>query len=230
MKYIYVITLLAVCLYFYIDIKKYDVSEYKYESGLPYIKAKFNTGYRGEHLSFEKLESLEGHHRTLVNVYVPKDDNGTTEIDLVYIHETGIYVIESKNYSGWIFGSEKNKTWRQTFKTGRKEQFYNPIWQNNTHIKYLSQFLSNLDIKLFRSIIVFSERCTLRNIEVYSENVKVINRYDLISTMKDIIGRSEKIFTEDRVNEIYYRLKALTNVSETVKLKHIEKIKERINQ
>lgn len=37
----------------------------------------------------------------------------TYEIDLIMISETGIYVFESKNYSGWIFGDEKQRYWTQ---------------------------------------------------------------------------------------------------------------------
>jgi hypothetical protein len=59
-----------------------------------------------------------------------KKDGSTTEIDLIMIDETGIYVFESKNYSGWIFGDEKRKNWVQTLENRQKNYFYNPIWQN----------------------------------------------------------------------------------------------------
>lgn len=50
---------------------------------------------------------------------MPKTNGETTEIDLILIHETGIYVIESKNYKGWIFESEEQKNWIQTLAAGR---------------------------------------------------------------------------------------------------------------
>ncbi len=103
---------------------------------LGWIKEKY-----GEYLSFNKLEKIKGDHRILTNVYLPKGNGETTEVDLIYIHETGIYVLESKNYSGWIFGDEKSKYWMQTLQNGHKEKFYNPIFQNNTHIKYLIKLL-----------------------------------------------------------------------------------------
>lgn len=55
----------------------------------------------------------------------------------------GIYAVESKNYNGWIFGSEKSKSWTQIFQAGKKERFYDPIWQNTTHVKYLMQLLDS---------------------------------------------------------------------------------------
>ena len=191
---------------FLLEKQKYDKSQYKKESGNRYAQVRFNSGNYGEYLSFLKLEKIKGSHKILTNVYVPKENGETTEIDLVYIHETGIYVLESKNYSGWIFGSENNKYWTQSFKTGRKERFYNPILQNKIHIKYLSKAL-NLDEKYMKSIIVFSERCTLKKIEVTSENVRVINRYNLVKVIEKLIKNSEKVFGEKEINNMYSDLK-----------------------
>ena len=88
------------------------------------------------------------------NLYVPSGRGHTTEIDLLYITQKGIYVVESKNYSGYIFGSESQKTWTGTLYTGKdcfgrskveKHHFYNPIWQNQAHITWsnLAQQRSN---------------------------------------------------------------------------------------
>ena len=64
------------------------------------------------------MNSLEGTKRYLFNLYLPKDDGGTTEIDVVFLHDSGMYVFESKNYSGWIFGTETQKNWTQTLPMG----------------------------------------------------------------------------------------------------------------
>ena len=58
-------------------------------------------------LKFIRLLGRKG--KILRNVYIPKDNGETTEIDIVYITQKGIFVIESKNYSGWIFGNEKDQ-------------------------------------------------------------------------------------------------------------------------
>lgn len=41
------------------------------------------------------------------------------EIDMIMLCQKGIYVIENKNYSGWIFGDEKSKNWCEILK-GKK--------------------------------------------------------------------------------------------------------------
>ena len=78
----------------------------------------------------------------------------TTEIDVLMLHRTGIYVLESKNYSGWIFGNEKDASWTQTLPNKDKNHFYNPVRQNKTHIMWLNEMLGN---DMSTSIIVFSE-------------------------------------------------------------------------
>ena len=78
------------------------------------------------------------------NIYVPYNGK-ISEIDVLLIHEKGIFVFESKNYSGWIFGGLENPQWIQCSPNKQKSRFYNTILQNKTHIKALSQFL-NIDI------------------------------------------------------------------------------------
>ena len=64
-------------------------------------------GRRGEKLTERELnlvKLLGRKGQVLRNIYVPKDNGETSEIDVVFITQKGIFVIESKNYSGWIFG------------------------------------------------------------------------------------------------------------------------------
>lgn len=96
------------------------------------------------------------------NVTLELLDEMTTQIDHVVVSKYGIFVIETKNYKGWIYGEEKQNTWIQVlFK--RKNKFQNPIRQNYKHIKFLQTLLSIPDVlelqeKDFESIIFFSHR------------------------------------------------------------------------
>ena len=85
---------------------KYYKSNYKKESGVGIFKFLLNIGYFGEGITFMELEKIPLYSKILPNLYIPTED-GTTEIDLVYVTTSGVYVIESKNYSGWIYGSYK---------------------------------------------------------------------------------------------------------------------------
>lgn len=221
--FIFLIILVVVVVQ-YIDFSKYEKSNYKKETGYNYLKVRFNTGFYGEYLTFNILERVNGNKKILTNVYVPKETGGTTEIDVVMIHEKGIYVIESKNYSGWIYGDEKNKNWTQTFKNGKKEKFYNPVWQNQTHIRHLMKLLNIENSNMFKSIIAFSERCELKKVQVTSIDVKVINRYRLLRTLNALTSESKVSLDINGINKIYGKLKSYTNVSEEVKKQHIDEV------
>ena len=55
-------------------------------------------GYYGEYLVFFELyKKMAGNGKILMNLNIPTENGGTTEIDLLLIHETGIYVFEIKN-------------------------------------------------------------------------------------------------------------------------------------
>lgn len=186
----------------------------------------FDKGNYGEYLTYKYLRDYEADGaRFLYNCYLPKDNGETTEIDVLMIHKSGIYVFESKNYSGWIFGSEHQKTWTQTLPNGRKsrkEHFLNPIMQNKLHIKYLEEQIG-FGVP-FHSIIVFSERCTLKKIEVRNPNIHVIKRDEVNRAVGSISKRIGVLIAQSRVDEIYAQLYPFTQVSDEVKNKHIADI------
>ena len=79
--------------------------------------------------------------------------DGTTQLDHVIISPYGIFVIETKNMSGWIFGSEKDLNWTQSLNGGRtKCKFQNPLTQNYRRTKCLSEYLG-LDHGVMHSIV-----------------------------------------------------------------------------
>lgn len=71
----------------------------------------------------------------LHDVYLPSRD-GVTQIDHVVLAGGAIVVLETKNYSGWIYGGAQQGQWTQTMAGGRvKNKFQNPIRQNYGHVK-----------------------------------------------------------------------------------------------
>ncbi len=99
-------------------------------------------------------------YRLYHDLYIPKADKTTTQIDHVVVSKFGVFVIETKNYKGWIFGDERSKKWTQVIYR-KKSTFYNPIMQNKGHIRSLSVFL-DIERNMFVSIIVFTTRATLK--------------------------------------------------------------------
>jgi restriction system protein len=94
-------------------------------------------------------------YRGFSDLYVPRPDgDGLTQVDHAVVSPYGIFVIETKNYTGWIYGAEHQAKWTQTFGSGGKFSFQNPIWQNKLHLRALAQLLKLPESK-FRSVIFF---------------------------------------------------------------------------
>lgn len=231
---IFLIPLIIVIFVYAKRIKDYKAGSYYQVTKAPYFSVRRDLGKWGEYLTYKYLKEFENDGaKFLFNVYIPKENGETTEIDVLMISKKGIFVFESKNYSGWIFGSEKQKNWYQTLPAGRgkshKEHFYNPIMQNRSHIKHLKAFMGT-EISM-HSIIVFSERCVLKNVEVKSADISVINRNEVASVVAGIYKRiSEDLLTEKDVMDIYNKLYPYTQSSEEVKKQHIANIESNLTE
>lgn len=183
-----------------------------------------NKGDELEKNIFSELEKLSGHKKILKNLYIPRGKNGSTEIDILLIHQSGIYVIESKDYSGWIYGNERNFKWTQTFHSNSKNQFYNPIMQNENHLKALKWVLSNFHNINYYSIVIFGERATLKKITYNSSHV-LVTKYD--RGLPSFLSSANNL-NENQIQQIYNTLLNYTNVSEETKANHIEYVKSKI--
>ena len=93
-----------------INYRNYVKSSYYMVTKTSPIQLYFDKGKLGEYFTYRHLRSAEKNGaKFLFNIYIPKGEEETTEIDVLMIHTKGLFVFESKNYSGWIFGSENQK-------------------------------------------------------------------------------------------------------------------------
>lgn len=98
-------------------------------------------------------------YKDLNNVTVPTP-NGTTQIDHIIVSRFAVFVVETKNMDGWIFGDEKSAQWTQSI-FGKKYRFQNPLHQNYRHTKALSDFLG-IDHDKFFSVVMFWGDCEFK--------------------------------------------------------------------
>lgn len=101
---------------------------------------------------FGKLLLDKKTYHLIRDVTFPTED-GTTQIDHIIVSKYGIFVVETKNYAGWIFGDEFSPQWTQTIYK-KKSRFQNPLRQNFKHVKTLCSILNLEEEKIF-SVIVF---------------------------------------------------------------------------
>lgn len=222
------IALIGYCIFnFY-----YKKTSYYQITHKPYLQIRTDIGSLGEYYIYRNLKSLEKNGaKFLFNCYLPREDGTTTEIDVLLLHHSGIYVFESKNYSGWIFGNEISKTWTQTLPQGRgrkaqKEHFLNPIFQNELHIQCLKNYIQK-DIPIY-SIVAFSERCTFKDLKINTPNCNVIHRHEAINIINRNTKKSSNSLSDDKIAEIYNLLYPCTQVSKLTKQQHIDNINIRL--
>ena len=204
--------------------KQYKNTGYEAASGHSFYETMTNPGRNGEYLIYRSLKVLGDQHKLLTNIYLPKEDGTTTEIDLIMISASGIYVFESKNYSGWIFGDENTKFWTQSLKGGKKFRFYNPIWQNKKHISILQKHLG-LGSEVFLSYIIFSERYELKKMFVHSLEMKVMNRNVLKREIEHDLNSLANRLTILEINQIYNELSRYALADAATKQAHIDSMK-----
>ena len=113
-----------------------------------------NKGDIGEsRISILNESGLDENHIGLDNILIPLPDGGTTQIDHIVVSPYGLYIIETKNMGGWIYGNEYDSQWTQVLYK-QKYTFQNPLRQNYKHCQVIASAL-NLDNSLVHSVIVF---------------------------------------------------------------------------
>lgn len=162
--------------------------------------------------------------RYVLNNVKFKIDGISTQIDHIVINKNGIFVIETKNLSGRIYGNDTKKEWTQVLKYGKvKNKFYSPIKQNASHIYNLKQILG--DKYPFKSIVVFVKGNT-RYIE--SNNVYSLYRFKKVLNQK--LG--DTYLTDEERKKIYDLIEVTIkekNVSTIEHIKNINKMKNNID-
>ncbi len=98
-------------------------------------------------------------YRRFHNVIIP-GKNGTTQIDHLLVSEYGLFIVETKNLKGWIFGSENQAKWTQTLYR-EKFSFQNPLRQTFRQKKVLCEFL-NLDESKVHTVVYFVGDCEIK--------------------------------------------------------------------
>jgi hypothetical protein len=91
----------------------------------------------------------------LLNHVTLRLEDGTTQIDHVLVSRFGIFVIETKDYKGWIFAGPRDRYWTQVLYRA-KFKFQNPLHQNHRHVRAIQELLDFLPADAVRSAVVFT--------------------------------------------------------------------------
>ena len=166
-----------------------------------YLKSPKVRGARGESKVSRRLGLFlpSGSYEIFDDVTLPTA-RSTTQIDHIVISPFGVFVIETKNYSGWIFGSAKSKQWTQVLYK-KKYRLLNPLWQNAHHVKAVRRFLALPDRYIF-SVVVFVGNAKIKTMRELPSNVVYLSKL-----RSYIRTKREKLLSTREVDSISQKLR-----------------------
>jgi len=192
----------------------YEECEFYKQTQILYELLNHSDGTLGEFEIYRQLKGCESKGiRFAFNREIPKEDGLSTEIDVLLIDKNGIIAIENKDYSGTIYGKAKENTWTYIDSQGKKITIYNPVKQNEGHIKALKSYFEvinavNADIPIY-SVISFTDYKTNKSDEVISRinmqdsDVKICTSQNLSFIVEKLL---QKEYTQNVNVESMYEL------------------------
>jgi len=187
------------------------------------LKSAWFKGVFGEfivNLSAKLFLDKEKYH-LIKNVTLPTE-GGSTQIDHVIVSIYGVFVLETKNMKGWIFGSPNQRTWTQKIYK-HSSKFQNPLHQNYKHTKTLESLLELNEEQIF-SVVIFVGDSTFKT--EMPENVTYGKDY-----IRFIKSKTQPVLTESEVKEITIKIETgrLTPSFKTNRehIKHVKTIVEK---
>jgi hypothetical protein len=184
-------------------------------------------GKVGERRVARRLDWLPKEYIVLNDIMLPTQYS-TTQIDHIVVSPYGIFVIETKNYKGWIFGHENSEEWKQSLLgkkkwygwTSQKNSFRNPIRQNQAHTRAVKRLLADIGDFPIIPIVTFGEKASLR---ITAPNHIVINWNDLRRT---ITRFSTPCIQEQQINAIVKRITSANIIDENARNAHAHSIRQ----
>ncbi len=174
-----------------------------------YLKKPETRGKRGENRVKQVIGDTIENEQYVINDLIIKSENTTSQIDHIVINPRGIFVIETKNYSGEIYGSENQREWTQVLAYGKvKNKLYSPLKQNATHAYNVKRIIGKLPVY---SLVVFVQNNTyhiqadnviplsaLRNKLKYGENILTLKQmkmaYEALEKNRALVTKQEHIY------------------------------------
>ncbi|QAA33584.1 NERD domain-containing protein [Clostridium manihotivorum] len=179
-------------------------------------------GFFGEKSVAFLLSSLDESKYKVINNIMLKVGNKTTQIDHLIISNYGVFVIETKNYKGWITGNEFDDKWRQTIYK-RKEFLHNPIKQNYGHVQALKETLTEFKEVNYIPIVTFTTKADLK-VKTKTPVVYTINLPKTIKAYKD------ETITNAMKEQIYNKLIGLNVDSQENRKAHVQAIHKNVSE
>ena len=175
-------------------------------------------GKEGE-LEVQKVigRTIIGKQYVINDLTLNTSEQMTCQIDHVFINSSGIYVIETKNWDGTIYGKETDKNWTQVLTKTKKNTTENPIKQNKTHVQNISTILGE-KLPIY-SVVVFIQG-----------NTKKINAPGVytLEELKELISKKDNKITQEEMRKAYHKLLQADDITVSNE-RHTQNVKTMLN-
>lgn len=156
----------------------------------------------------------------LMNHVTLRLPDGTTQVDHVLVSRFGVFVIETKEYSGWIFANARSATWTQVLFRA-KFKFQNPIFQNARHLRAVQELLDFLPSTAVKSAVVFAGEA-----EFKTETPAGV--FTLSTFVAHVREHTDEVMSLNRVQFCVGRLEtARQAISEKTDIEHVQDLHRR---
>ncbi|MCM1321360.1 MAG: NERD domain-containing protein [Bacteroides sp.] len=192
-------------------------------TGFDFLRKESIKGSVGEFHVAARLKFSGSENCKVLNDVLFKNNSGrTSQIDHVIVSPYGIFVIETKNYKGWIFGNEKSEEWLQVLYKER-HHFRNPVKQNLSHVYALKEILRGFPNARYFPIVVFAGSAELRQIE---SSVPVLYASELNAAIKKL--SVSQCLSMEEIDKIVSLLESRNIESKENKKAHVREIRNTI--
>ncbi len=132
----------------------------------------YSAGFEGEALTADLIRNLPEYYCGFQNLKVSFDSQ-ESELDMVVIGPSGVFVVEAKNHKGTIYGHTEAHDWTQAKPSGNRN-FYSPIKQVGTHVYRLANLLRQNGFRIHvYGLVYFSNPQAVLQLSGPSSNIPV---------------------------------------------------------
>ncbi len=159
--------------------------------------------YNGDTFEFEVMDTLRVafpdaviiHDKRIYSHYLQQD----TQIDVIMIYDGGVFVIEAKNWKGWIKGTYDDDKWTGKSLEAKVLTVFNPIHQNLIHVRTIRNALRRIGVNppFFANIVVFPDGAMIK-----SNCSEVVNLSSLVSKVKEQFNSVDKHLMQTSIMKV----------------------------
>lgn len=182
-----------------------------------FIRTSKGKGWWGEQrVKLVLGRTKRGRRYVLNGMIIQFDHGGTTEIDHVVVNPRGVFVIETKNRAGKIYGTEEAEEWVQVLAGGKvRNKMRNPLLQNGAHVRHVSH--------------VLAERIHVTSAVVFVQgNIQHIESSDVYTLrgLRRLLRRGPDRLSQRDMERLYVRLTDADRSDEISHRRHVQNIRD----